>query len=48
MFRLVITSSGKYLALWQIKPTGLHDGHLVSGEDSDCDTLLFLFCFFCC
>lgn len=32
MFKLTITSSGKYLALWQIKPIGLHDGHLVGGE----------------
>lgn len=28
MFKLMITSCGKYLALWQIKPIGLHDGRL--------------------
>lgn len=43
MFKLTITSSGKYLALWQIKPIGLHDGHLVGGEDSDFDFFFFFF-----
>lgn len=32
MFKLTITSSGKYLALWQIKPIGLYDGHLSGGK----------------
>lgn len=43
MFKLTITSSGKYLALWQIKPIGLHDGHLVGGEDSDFDFFFLSF-----
>lgn len=47
MFKLTITSSGKYLALWQIKPIGLHDGHLVWGEDSDFDFFFSLFFLFC-
>lgn len=38
MFKLTIASSGKDLALRQIKPIGLHDGHLVGGEDSDFDS----------
>lgn len=46
MFKLTLTSSGKYLALWQIKPIGLHDGHLAEGEDSDLDIFSPLFLFF--
>lgn len=46
MFKLTITSSGKYLALWQIKPIGLHDGHLLGGEDADFDIVFFSFFLF--
>lgn len=46
MFKLTITSSGKYLALWQIKPIGLHDGHLLGGEDAHFDTGFSLSFFF--
>lgn len=43
MFKPTIASSGKYLALWQIKPIGLHDGHLVGGR---IQTLIFFLSFF--